>query len=334
MVFTLRGIHVRENGTMLTSTDVLVTGGAGFIGANLVRELLANGARSVTVLDDLSTGFLSNLDGLADVRFVEGSILDRELLAELMPSDGAVVHLAARPSVPRSVKDPIASHEANATGTLYVLEAARVAGVRQVILASSSSVYGDNDAPAKHELLPTAPKSPYGVSKLATESYALAYQRTYGLGTLPLRFFNVFGPLQAAGHAYAAVVPAFVDRALRNEPLIVHGDGGQSRDFTFVGTVCQTIVAAIDRNVTFDGPVNLAFGSRYTLMDLVGTIAAHLGVELTTEHVETRAGDIRHSKADPARLQSLFSDIEPVSLTDGVKATIDWFQEVEAATAS
>lgn len=319
---------------MLTSTDVLITGGAGFIGANLARTLTMRGARSVTVLDDLSTGFLSNLDGLTDVRFVEGSILDRNLLAEVMPGGGSVVHLAARPSVPRSVKDPIASHEANATGTLYVLEEARNADVQQVILASSSSVYGDNDAPAKHEELPTAPKSPYGVSKLATEAYALAYQRTYGLGTLPLRFFNVFGPLQAAGHAYAAVVPAFVDLALRNESLIVHGDGGQSRDFTFVGTVCQTIAAAIDRNVTYDGPVNLAFGSRYTLMDLVGIIGEHLGVELTTEHIETRAGDIRHSKADPTRLLSLFPEIEPVSLADGVKATIEWFQESEAAQAT
>lgn len=304
---------------------VLVTGGAGFIGANLCGALLAAGAEQVVVLDDLSTGFRSNLDGL-DVTFVEGSILDRPLLERVVPAGGAVVHLAARPSVPRSVKDPVASHDANATGTLYVLEAARQAGARQVVVASSSSVYGDNDAPAKHELLPTAPKSPYGASKLATESYALAYQRTYGLSALALRFFNVFGPLQAAGHAYAAVIPAFVDAALRGEPLVVHGNGTQSRDFTYVGTVCATIVEALQRGVSFDGPVNLAFGTQTTLLDLIAIIAREVGHDLDVTHTDPRTGDIHHSKADPARLRSLFPDIDPVELVTGVRATVEWFR--------
>ena len=201
----------------MTKTKVLVTGGAGFIGANLCSALLATGRHEVTVLDDLSTGHRSNLDGL-DVRFIEGSIVDPDAVAEATPEGGVVVHLAALGSVPRSVADPVTSHEVNATGTLRVLEGARAAGVAQLLLASSSSVYGDNDAPAKHENLPVAPKSPYGGSKLAAEGYALAYQRTYELPILAFRFFNVFGPLQTAGHAYAAVIPSFIDRAMRGEP--------------------------------------------------------------------------------------------------------------------
>jgi UDP-glucose 4-epimerase len=312
---------------MLERTPVLVTGGAGFIGANLCRALLTTGRYAVTVLDDLSTGYRSNLDGL-DVSFVEASLLDRQVLAETVPAGGVVVHLAALGSVPRSVADPVRSHLVNVTGTLYVLEAARSAGVAQVVLASSSSVYGDSDAPAKHELLPTVPKSPYGASKLAAESCALAHQQTYGLGVLALRFFNVFGPLQAAGHAYAAVIPSFIDRALRDEPLIVHGDGKQSRDFTYVDTVCATVVDAIDRRVTFAGPVNLAFGTQVPLLDVVDLIAAEVGRHLVLEHVAPRPGDIRHSKADPAQLRALFPRIEPVPVAAGVKQTVEWFRQV------
>ncbi len=315
---------------MADRRSVLVTGGAGFIGGNLCRAMLATGRYEVTVIDDLSTGYRSNIEGL-DLRFVEASILDRDALADATAPGGLVVHLAALGSVPRSVADPVASFETNAVGTLYVLEAARAAGVDHVVLASSSSVYGDNEAPAKHELLPVAPKSPYGASKLATESNALAHQRTYGMGVLAFRFFNVFGPLQAAGHAYAAVIPSFIDRAMRGEPLIVHGDGKQSRDFTYVDTVCDTIVDALDRRVTFDGPVNLAFGGQVPLLDIVDMIGAELGFQPELDHVESRAGDIRHSKADPTRLRSLFPDIDPVGVQDGVTRTVDWFRTITDA---
>ena len=280
----------------IVDVPVVVTGGAGFIGANLCRTLLQRGAPEVVVLDDLSSGFLANLDGL-DVRFVEGSILDRALLAEVVPAGAAIVHLAARPSVPRSVIDPIRSHEMNATGTIYVLEAARAAGARQVIVASSSSVYGDNDAPFKHEDLPVAPRSPYGASKLATESYTLAYQRTYGLATLAFRFFNVYGPLQAAGHAYAAVIPAFIEAALTGQPLTIHGDGRQSRDFTFVDSVTDAIARAVAGGVSFDGPVNLAFGTSATLLDVVGLLEAELGRPLQRRHIKPRTSDIYRSRA-------------------------------------
>ena len=232
---------------------VLVTGGAGFIGANLIRTLEMTG-HTACAFDDLSTGASANLDGTA-ADLVVGTILDPEALtAAIAPAD-AVVHLAARPSVPRSISDPVASHLANATGTVNVLEAARTDGLRHVICAGSSSVYGANPELPKHEGLATRPVSPYAASKLATEAYTLAYGHSYDLPTLAFRFFNVFGPLQAAGHAYAAVIPAFADAALRGAPLPLDGDGTQSRDFTFVDTVCAVIADAVGRTVTHDLPV-------------------------------------------------------------------------------
>jgi UDP-glucose 4-epimerase len=302
---------------------VTITGGAGFIGANLARHMLAEGLE-VTVLDNLSTGSLANLEGL-DVRFHEGTILDPDDLARTCADADAIVHLAAVPSVPRSVKDPLTSHEANATGTLRVLEQARTNDAH-VVLASSSSVYGANLAMPKSESMRLIPMSPYAVSKLATESYAIAYQHCYGLHTLPFRFFNVFGPLQAPGHAYAAVIPAFTYAALKDEPLIVHGDGRQTRDFTFVGTVAATITDAVRRRVSSPDPVNLAFGSRTDLLDLAGRIGAQMGKELRRRHVDSRPGDMRDSQADSTLLRSLFPDIEPVSLDDGLAETIAWMQ--------
>jgi UDP-glucose 4-epimerase len=300
---------------------VAITGGAGFIGANLARHLSQMGAE-VTILDNLSTGFETNLEGL-DVDFVEGSILDDDL--RCLENADTVVHLAAVPSVPRSVKEPVASHEANATGTLRVLEAAR-AGNSQVIVASSSSVYGANPKLPKVESMRAMPVSPYAVSKLAAESYAISYQRCYDLPTLAFRFFNVFGPLQAPGHAYAAVVPAFTYAAVRGETLTVHGDGTQTRDFTFVGTVVETLTDAIERRVTALDPVNLAFGTRYSLLEVIALIEKQLGECLTCEHVGVRAGDVRDSQADSELLGSLFPTIVPTSLAEGLAATVDWMK--------
>ena len=207
---------------------VVVTGGAGFIGTNLCRRLLgSDGVTRVTVLDDFATGSPDNLRGL-DVDLVEGSILDEAVMGRLAADADAIVHLAALGSVPRSVADPVSSHRTNATGTVSVLEAARLGGVGHVVVASSSSVYGANPALPKHEGLAQLPMSPYAASKLATEGYALAYQHSYGLPVLAFRFFNVFGPHQAVGHTYAAVVPVFVAAALEGRPIPVHGDGTQS----------------------------------------------------------------------------------------------------------
>jgi UDP-glucose 4-epimerase len=307
---------------------VTITGGAGFIGANLARHMLAEGLE-VTVLDNLSTGSLTNLEGL-DVRFHEGTILDPDDLARTCGDADAIVHLAAVPSVPRSVKDPLTSHEANATGTLRVLEQARTNDAH-VVLASSSSVYGANMAMPKSEDMRLIPISPYAVSKLATEAYAIAYQHCYGLATLPFRFFNVFGPLQAPGHAYAAVIPAFTHAAVHDEPLVVHGDGRQTRDFTYVGTVVATITDAVRRRVSSPDPVNLAFGSRTDLLDLASRIADQMGKEVRLEHTDPRPGDMRDSQADSSLLRSLFPDITPVDLDAGLAETIAWMQATHGA---
>lgn len=305
---------------------VVVTGGAGFIGANLCRHLAgAPEVERVIALDDLSTGFRSNLDGI-DVELVEATILDPDALRRVIDGAAAVVHLAARPSVPRSVSDPRASHDANATGTLNVLEAARHADGAHVVVASSSSVYGANPELPKREEMVARPMSPYAASKLAAESYALAWQHTYGLPTLAFRFFNVFGPLQAAGHAYAAVVPAFVDAALAGRPLQVHGDGTQSRDFTFVDTVCSVLCDAVVRTVRCDEPVNLAFGTRTSLLEVIELLEELLGTPLAVEHTEPRVGDVPHSQAANDRLRALFPDVSPVDLRTGLSATLEWFR--------
>ncbi|KAB8187250.1 NAD-dependent epimerase/dehydratase family protein [Microbispora catharanthi] len=309
---------------------VLVTGGAGFIGANLCRALTTRPeVESVTVLDDLSSGDAANLaDVGADL--VTGSILDRDLLAELVPGATHVIHLAARPSVPRSVKDPLASHAVNATGTLHVLEACR-ATRPHVILASSSSVYGDSDEACKHEDLPTRPLSPYGASKLATEAYALAYAASYGLPVLPFRFFNVYGPLQPAGHAYAAVIPAFVSAALAGRPVPINGDGRQARDFTYVGSVVDVITDAAVRRVTGDTPVNLAFGTRVSLLHLKDALAAVLGRPVEAEFLPPRAGDIRESQASARLLLDRFPGVRPVPLEEGLRLTVTWFEKTSGA---
>lgn len=304
---------------------VVVTGGAGFIGANLCRILAATpGVEEVVALDNLATGFRENLDGI-DAVLDERSILEPDALDDCFRGADSVVHLAARPSVPRSVADPLPSHEANTTGTLNVLEAARRAGGVQVIVASSSSVYGANPVLPKNEDLACRPLSPYAATKLATESYALAWQSSYGLPTLAFRFFNVFGPLQPPRHAYSSVVPAFLAAAFEGRPLPVHGDGLQSRDFTYVDTVCRVLADAVVRRVSNPDPLNLAYGSRTSLLELVAVLEELLGRELPVEHVEPRAGDMRHTQADNTRLLALFGDIEPVSLEDGLRATVEWF---------
>ena len=305
---------------------VLVTGGAGFIGANLCRRLLDTPEISdIRVLDDLSTGFENNLSRL-DVEFVRGSILDATVLRNAVNGCETIVHLAAIPSVPRSIQDPIRSHMVNNTGTLLVLETARQSGVEHVILSSSSSVYGANPCLPKSEDLLCMPVSPYAVSKLAAESYANAYGTCYDLPVLPFRLFNVFGPLQAAGHAYAAVVPAFISAALSGRPLVVHGDGLQSRDFTFVETVTAVLANAVVRRVT-SRPVNLALGTRTTLLELIGVIEEIVGYEVSTVHVPSRPGDVPHSQADGSRLQELFPDVIPVDLRTGIRRTVSWFRQ-------
>ncbi len=310
--------------------NFLVTGGAGFIGSHVCRTLLATGSSErLVVLDDLSTGAASNLTDL-DVELVEGTILDEKLVSALTAEADAVVHLAAVPAVARSLMDPRTSHDANATGTVVVLEAARAHGAH-VIVASSSSVYGRGVTLPTSEDHPTRPVSPYAASKLAAESYALAYARSFGLPVLAFRFFNVFGPLQRADHAYAAVIPAFVSAALAGRPLTIDGDGTQTRDFTYVEDVTAVIADALARRVTADTPVNLAFGTRTPLLSLVSELESLFGGPLPKRHGPPRAGDVPDSQADSTRLLSLFPGVAPTALRLGLKATVEWLSAADGA---
>ncbi|MEU3062915.1 NAD-dependent epimerase/dehydratase family protein [Streptomyces subrutilus] len=305
---------------------IVITGGAGFIGSNLAHALAQRGEVSdIRVVDDLSTGCKENLVG-AGVHLVEGSVLDGPLLDRAFRGADVIVHLAAVPSVSRSVADPLTSHHANATGTLMVLEAARRAGDVHVIAASSSSVYGANTHLPKHEELRPAPLSPYAVGKLAAESYLAAYHHCYELPVLPFRFFNVYGPRQPAGHDYAAVVPAWIHAVTTGQQVLVHGDGLQSRDFTYVETVCRVLAEAVLRRVVSADPVNLAYGTRTSLGELITELEAVLGTPIEPRHLPPRPGDVRHSHAENSRLRSLFPAVEPVPLREGLERTVEWFR--------
>ncbi|MER6523256.1 NAD-dependent epimerase/dehydratase family protein [Streptomyces sp. NPDC001553] len=311
---------------MTAGLRVVATGGGGFIGHHLVRHLLERPETGrITVVDDYSTGTPDNLAVLGgDVDVNEGSILNTSLMNRVVAGADVVVHLAAVPSVPRSLADPARSHAVNATGTLNVLEAARRAGGPLVIAASSSSVYGRHpQLPQREDALP-APASPYAVTKLAGEGYLAAYARCFSLPVLPLRFFNVYGPGQLPGHAYAAVIPAMIDAALNGREFTWHGDGTQTRDFTYVATVCDVLADAAVRRVAHDGPVNMAFGTRTSLTDLNNLLGDITGIPVPVRSGTPRPGDVADSQADPALLRSLFPQVEPLGLREGLEAAVAW----------
>lgn len=302
---------------------VVVTGGAGFIGAHLTRALLARGCE-VVVLDDLSTGARSNLLGLP-VKLVLGSVTDRDLMEETCAGARSIVHLAARPSVERSLLDPMATHDVNATGTLTVLDVAQRSETHAVVV-SSSSVYGGSDGRPRAEDDPPRPRSPYAASKLAAEGYALGYQASFGLPTLVVRLFNVYGPYQSARHAYAAVIPSFIDAALCGRPLTVHGDGRQTRDFTYVEVVAAMLADAGCRALTHPRPVNLAFGTSTDLLSLIAHLEGILGRRLEVTHVAPRAGDVSNSQAQTETMRSLFGAVEAPDLLTTLEATVEWYR--------
>lgn len=314
---------------MLPTVRIVVTGGAGFIGGNVCRRLITDG-HHVVVVDDLSSGSLDNLHGL-DVDVRVGSILDRTLVAAAIGGAEAVVHLAAIGSVPRSIANPLASHDVNVTGTINVLEAARQCSAH-VLFAGSSSVYGANPQLPKSETLVPRPMSPYAAGKLAAESAVLAWASTYGLPALSFRFFNVYGPLQRAGHVYAAVVPAFVDAAVRGLPVTVHGDGMQTRDFTYVDTVTSVISEAVLHTITHDSPVNLALGGRHSLLDLLAEIERVAGRPVPRQHEGSRVGDVPHSQADATTLRQLFPSVDGVPLARGIAETWRWMTSAGATS--
>lgn len=292
----------------------VVTGGAGFIGSHLSEALLAMG--EVVVIDDLSLGKRTNVPTGARLR--EGTILDRALLAEEFDGADYVFHEAALPSVPRSIEDPFASHQANVTGTLHVLMAARDAGVRKVVLAASSSAYGDSATLPKHELMVPLPKSPYAAAKLAAEMYARAFYDSYGLRTTSLRYFNVYGPRQDPRGAYAAVIPKFFAAALRGDPLVIHGDGSQSRDFTYVTDVVRANILAATSTNSDGAVINVGAGERTTISEIAKTIVALTGSRSRIEQGPARAGDIAHSLASLDRAATLLGYAPSVRIKEGL----------------
>ena len=307
----------------MSSRIVLVTGGGGFIGSNLVRALLERGD-TVRVLDNFSTGNRHNLDEVAaDIEVVEGDLRSYERVHRAVRGAEVVFHQGALPSVPRSVQDPLTTNAVTVEGTLNVLLAARDESVRRVVYASSSSVYGDGGELPRRESAAPNPISPYAVAKLAAERYCSSFTRVYGLETVALRYFNVFGPRQDPTSQYAAVVPRFISAIAEGSPVQIHGDGEQSRDFTYIANVVEANLLAADAAAASGAVLNIATGRQASVNELTDTIAAHLGREAVKEYTATRAGDVRDSWADLSRARELLGYEPSVSLEDGLRLAID-----------
>ncbi|MDQ1508929.1 MAG: UDP-glucose 4-epimerase [Actinomycetota bacterium] len=306
---------------------VLVTGGAGFIGSHIV-DALVSGEHEVTVLDDLDTGFRENVN--ADARLVIGSVADEDLVRDTMQGCDVVFHQAAHKAVLRSVERPLITDTINTHGTLTVLKAALDAGVGRVVHASSSSVYGGAATLPTVESEPLNPRSPYAVSKLAAEHYCRIFSELYGLETVALRYFNVYGARQRPDATYAAVIPLFVDALLRGRRPVVHGDGLQSRDFTFVSDVVDANLAAASAPADrcAGRAYNIAGGASSTLLDILGTLGDLLGVVPDPEFVDPRAGDVRHSSADASAAARDLEFRTRVGLADGLRLTVDWLRSL------
>lgn len=305
----------------------LVTGGAGFIGSNIVHALVARG-EGVRVLDNFSTGSWANLDGVRDrVEVIEGDLRDPAVLRRALHGVRYVSHQAALRSVPRSVDDPLSTDAVNTHGTLQLLVAAREAGtVERVVYASSSSVYGDSPVLPKEETQAPAPISPYAVSKLAAEHYCRTFTRLYGLETVSLRYFNVFGPRQSPESKYAAVVPLFILAALRGEPLVVHGDGEQSRDFTYIDNVVQANLLASTQPGVGGEVFNIACNERHSVLEIAHTVARLVGKPVKIEHTPPRAGDVRHTQASIAKAERLLGYRPTVGFEEGMRRTVEWLR--------
>jgi UDP-glucose 4-epimerase len=301
---------------------VAITGGAGFIGSNLAASLIAKG-HQVTIIDDLSTGLIANIDR-KNSDFKELSITDASKLKKALKGAETIFHLGARGSVPRSIKNPVATHEVNATGTLNVLEAARESGAH-VIFSSSSSVYGRNMQLPKEEKMWLGPMTPYAASKLSAEGYVEAYGTSYEIPVTLLRFFNVFGPRQRPDHEYAAVIPKWIWLAMQGKPVDLYGDGTQSRDFTYVKTVVDVAISAMENKVTTQGAVNLAYGNRIFLSEVVDLLRSEFP-KLEVNSLPIRAGDVKESQNSPELLRSLFPNVAPYQFKDALKETIDWLR--------
>ncbi len=309
----------------------LVTGGAGFIGSNLTRALLATGG-TVRVLDNFLTGKRENLDGLAQrygggFELIEGDLRNPETVRRATACVEYIFHEGALPSVPRSVADPVLSNEINVAGTVNLLVAARDAGVRRVVFAASSSAYGDTPQLPKRESMPPNPKSPYALQKLAGEHYMRVFHEIYGLETVCLRYFNVFGPRQDPKSTYAAVIPRFITTVLQGVPPTVYGDGGQTRDFTFIDNVIQANLAACFAPKTACGKVvNIACGERVSLLDILDVVYRLAGKRVPPKFEPARVGDVRDSLADICLARDLIGYDPKVSFSEGLAQTFAWFR--------
>jgi UDP-glucose 4-epimerase len=317
----------------VSARSALVTGGAGFIGSHLVDALLAEGWR-VRVLDDLSSGREANLaDALPRIDFVRGDLRDPATRERCLAGVDVVFHQGAVPSVPRSVAEPLRTHDVNSNGTLGVLEAARHAGVRRVVYAASSSAYGDTVELPKTESMPANPRSPYALQKWTGEAYCRLYADLYGLETVALRYFNVFGPRQDPKSEYAAVVPRFAVACLRGEPAVIYGDGRQTRDFTYVADAVRANLLAAESPKASGSVLNVAGGKRVSLLELLEAIAGICGTTIPPRHEPGRAGDVRDSLADLTRARDLLGYEPQVSLGEGLARTVASLRTLEGRNA-
>jgi UDP-glucose 4-epimerase len=306
----------------------LVTGGAGFIGSNLVEALLERG-HQVRVVDNFSTGRRENLNSFRnDIELFEMDITDAQALHRAFTGVEFVLHQAALPSVPRSIEDPMGTFRASVEGTVNVLEASRRVGVRKLVFASSSSIYGANPELPKRETMLPAPMSPYAAAKLSAETFCRVYHRVYGLPTTCLRYFNVFGPRQDPKSQYAAVIPKFITAGLKRQSVVVYGDGEQSRDFTFIDNVVQANILAAENPAGAGEVFNAACGDRITLNQMLALIEEKLQHPIQREYVTGRPGDVPHSQADITLLCQTLGYKPEISFRDGMTKTIEYFEKV------
>jgi UDP-glucose 4-epimerase len=312
----------------MQTTRVLVTGGAGFIGSHIVRRLVDTG-HAVRVIDNLSTGFRQNLDEIASrIEFLEGDVRDAKLSARAAAGVDTIFHVAALPSVPRSMADPLGTHDANVNGTLILLEAARHAGVRRIVYSGSSSAYGDTDVLPKDEGAELLPRSPYAAAKLSGELYTMAYARAGLLEGVALRYFNVFGPRQDPNGPYSAVIPLLFRAVLTDAPVTIYGDGAQTRDFTYVDNVVDAnLLAASGPADRVSGhAMNAGAGSRTSLLELIAMIEAVTGRAIIVHHAPERPGDVRDSQAGLDRARSLLGYSPRVSVREGLERLWSWYR--------
>lgn len=308
-------------------TTYLITGGAGFIGSNIANRLVNEEGSKIKILDNFSTGKRENIANLLDrIELIEADIRDSNAVKKALEGVDYCFHQAALPSVERSVKDPLTSNEVNITGTLNILIAAKDLGVKRVIYASSSSAYGNTPSLPKREDMNPSPLSPYAVTKLTGEEYCHLFYAIYGLETISLRYFNVFGPNQDPASPYAAVIPKFIAAILAGKEVVIYGDGGQSRDFTYIDNVVKANILSTKTNMGVGETFNIACGQRVTINELAKSVTKIFNVDIKPVHVDPRPGDVRHSLADISKAQSLLGYEPKIGFEEGLRLTVEWYK--------